>query len=451
MASTSSQESDVLWDVVEEHLAEAEFAVEQVDRALDSPLTTLKVLADGFESRLQAHVDGLIVGGAAVRQRLLEPLVTEKDPERPFALVLAGLVLAASGAFDAWKPVLADADPKVRAAGVRASAWTDGASLASWVVERLKSRPAQEESASLLEICGRRGIRVSPIVEWLQHDSPIVLRAAVQASRHTEAKTHLPVIEHLLGHVDEGVRDGAVVAALAWGSRAAWSTCAHLALNEARPHPMAMALYAALGGPAEHERLLRQLARPEHVRAAVFALGLTGNVRMLPVLLEQVTGGTPLVPKLAVQAISMITGLDVSTVAPPAKKPQSGEELPPPEQDAEALRSLPPLEEDDLDGDIVPPPEDALPEVDEALVRRHCDDAAARLAPDGRWLAGKPFDAEALWTQLRDAPLGRRHALGLSLFVRSGATAWIDTRALPTQQRRVLAGPPPRLPSGGRW
>jgi uncharacterized protein (TIGR02270 family) len=451
MASTSPSEAGVLWDVVEEHLAEAEFAVEQVDRALDSPLTTLKVLADGFESRLLAHVDGLVVGGAAVRERLIDPLVTEKEPERASALVVAGMVLGASGAFAAWRPVLADGDAKVRAAGIRACAWTGGASQASWVVERLKARPSQEESASLLEICGRRGIRVSAVVEWLQHDSPLVVRAAVQAARHTEAKTHLPVVEHLLGHPDEGVRDGAVVATLAWGSRAAWSTCAHLALSEARPHPMAMALYAALGGPAEHDRLLRQLARPKHVRAAVFALGLTGNVRVLPVLVEQVTAGTPLVRKLAVQAISMITGLDVSTVSPPTKKPPSGEELPPPEQDLEAMRSLPPLEEDDLDGDIVPPPEDALPEVDETLVRRHCDEVAARLTTDRRWLAGKPFDAEALWTQLREAPLGRRHALGTSLFVRSGASAWIDTRALPTQQRGALAGLPPRLSSSGRW
>ena len=91
-----------LWDIVEEHLDEAEFLWEQWEHALLAPNYTLDELADGPEARLLAHLDGLVVGGPEVARRLLIPTLDEDvEPTRVRAAALALLLLQnATGAFN---------------------------------------------------------------------------------------------------------------------------------------------------------------------------------------------------------------------------------------------------------------------------------------------------------------------------------------------------------------
>jgi len=107
--STASAPDDdrVLWDVVQEHLAEAEFCLEQLDRAFFSPIVTLGTVAKGIEARLLAHVDSLVVGGETVRKRLLDPAMSVPDPAEPGMIVATALALAASGNPDSLRPALA--------------------------------------------------------------------------------------------------------------------------------------------------------------------------------------------------------------------------------------------------------------------------------------------------------------------------------------------------------
>ena len=51
----------ILWDVIEEHLDEAEFLFERWDRALFQPSFNLDELAKTFEPRLFAHIDALLL------------------------------------------------------------------------------------------------------------------------------------------------------------------------------------------------------------------------------------------------------------------------------------------------------------------------------------------------------------------------------------------------------
>ena len=74
---TPMPEDLILWDVVEEHLDEAAFLWTQWERGLQSPLYKLHELRDRVEERMLAHLDGLVVGGEAVAQRLLYPALTE--------------------------------------------------------------------------------------------------------------------------------------------------------------------------------------------------------------------------------------------------------------------------------------------------------------------------------------------------------------------------------------
>lgn len=83
-------EEQILWDVVEEHLDEAEFLAEQWHAARRSPDYTLEELRDGPERRLMAHVDGLVVNGAVALEQVAWPVVREGgEPPRVAAAALA--------------------------------------------------------------------------------------------------------------------------------------------------------------------------------------------------------------------------------------------------------------------------------------------------------------------------------------------------------------------------
>jgi uncharacterized protein (TIGR02270 family) len=434
-------EDRVLWDVVEEHLAEAEFLLEQLERAFNSPTLTLKTLESGVEARLLAHVDGLVLGGSPVYERLLKPVLDAPDPDQATLVTAAGLVAVESGRLDDLRPALGHEVMAVRVAMVNACALSASARLDAWVLRRLPGVMEAVERASLLRIAARRGLKLPTLLEWLQGDDPRLVMAAAEAARHADPRRHLAVTEHLLDHEDEGVREAALIAALAWGSRRASVVCEQLALAVDAPRALPMALYAALGGPERHKRLARKLTVPTQRRSALFALGFSGNPEQLPVLLQHLSDPDPIAAKIAAQAISTITGIDLTDDAFAAKPagPPPQVQQPAGKDDAEAQRSLPPLGEDNLDADLVPVPEDDLPTPDAAAIRRFCEQPSSKL-PDGRrFVHGKPLTAEAVLDSLEGAPLRRRHVLALWLGILTGARAWVDTRTGSREQRRQIA------------
>jgi|GEM_PF-2439644 uncharacterized protein (TIGR02270 family) len=452
LADASASEETVLWDVLEEHLAEAQFGIDELQRGLESPVATLQSLLRGLEPRFLAHVDGLALGGAPVRAKLLEPIVGTLDPAQPAALIVAGFVLASAGAPDALLPALAHEDDGIRRAAVEAIVLGGGQTVDAWIGLKLSGSLVPKARASLLDVAWRRRVILSPLVMWLQDPDALVVRWAAHSAGHIDPAVHGPALEHLLDHPDVAVREAALVPSLAWGSSRAVQYSRQWGLDRQTPRSVPMTLLAALEGPAVHEDLAALCAYPTHVRAAITALGHCGNVRMLPRLLEHVEGKTPLLRKLAAQSISLITGMKLGEVAAGAATPAKPDERGIVGEQTDARQALPPLEEDDLDADIVPPPEDALPDPDPKAVRDHCGEAMARLNPDQRWLCGKPFSVGTLVEALQLLPMRARHSIATVLFVRTAGASWVDTRGLPGEQVGRLAGMAlARLAPVGRW
>lgn len=91
-------EDQILWDVVEEHLDEAEFLVEQWRGARASGSYTLDELERGPETRLAAHVDGLVVNGSVVLERVAWPVIVDPGSE-PLRVAAAALAVLDAGDF----------------------------------------------------------------------------------------------------------------------------------------------------------------------------------------------------------------------------------------------------------------------------------------------------------------------------------------------------------------
>ena len=64
----------ILPDVFEEHFEELEFRVQHFLRAHARPRHTFRVLENGIEARLNAHLDALVLAGPEAVQKLTGPL-----------------------------------------------------------------------------------------------------------------------------------------------------------------------------------------------------------------------------------------------------------------------------------------------------------------------------------------------------------------------------------------
>jgi uncharacterized protein (TIGR02270 family) len=316
--------------------------------------------------------------------------------------------------------------------------------LEAWARDELRVNQDPKAIAALLEVLASVAAPPPPLLAFLQHADPEVVAAAAGAARSADAQTHMVLMEHLvLEHPDLNVQQAAMLTALQWGSSHAWSACERLALDANAVHPLALGLCAALGTPAHHERIAGLLTSAMHRPHALFALGFSGNASQLPVLLDCVADKDPIAAKLALQALALITDLDLRDAA--LAQPEA-----PASDEAEAASALPPLEQDDLDAVLVPLPEDVLPVPDPVVVRARVEGSASGMDARRRHLRGGPMAGELLFHHLARGALRTRHVLALALRIRTRGQVRIDTRAFTAQQRAALSAAradSPRLPA----
>jgi len=341
----------VLWDVVDEHLAEADYLFRAWTSALESPLHTLATLERGLEARLLAHVEALEVNDPALLDCLPESLR-----------------------------------------------------------QRLRDDAAAPTGRSL----------------FAQPED----------------------YEALLDHADPGVVAAARAMALSAGSQVAFERCVLSASYASRVDAQAMLVVALLGAPAHHATLVDNLSRPTHQHAALFALGYTGQLAFVPLLLAQLALPEPRTRKLAAEAIATLTGLDLSL--PELRAPISS--------DDDTLPSL----VIDRTRDLVPTPVDDLPLVRDEAVAEWWAARPPQLSDTARVLLGEPWTPASVLRALEQLPLRRRPPLALWLRVSTEGRVQLDTRALVRTQhtqieraRAALAAAEapavaPRLPSWRR-
>jgi uncharacterized protein (TIGR02270 family) len=452
----SVAEGSVLWDVVEEHLDEAEFLVEQWSGAARSARYNLAVLQKTIEPRLAAHLDALVVGGDPVADRLLWPLL-EAEAEAPTAKIAAGVLALL------LDPGVAVRD---RLIGAFATATSEPVLAGLQLAMQLTARDDVDEplrqclytttepaaQVALLSVLAARRVNPGPILTPLLGSAdPDLVRAALTAAAvaATDSGAHRHVVEGYLTHEVPAVRTAALRTAFTWNLALGNKVCA----SEARAgSPTALLLLGLLAGAPEVTLLVSTLASEQHRRAALFALGFSGRKQAAEACLVFVGDADPAIAKLAAEAFSAITGFVAEKkIAPPD---DTVEELQPPvfedEEDEEdgkgaALAAAPPADElppleEDLDQDLNLQPEDDLPTPDADQIRRWWSEQAGAFATNQRYLAGGPISPESIETALRQGSLRRTGPLISEVAIRSAGR--IQLPAL------RLALPTPALPAG---
>jgi uncharacterized protein (TIGR02270 family) len=389
-----AQVSNVAWGVVERHLDGAEYALERFDAGLASATLTLEDVAKGPERVFLANVNGLVIGGQAVVDRLLLPALATKKPPTDRRAAAVVVTLLRAGLVEAAIEALSSDAPSVRRGAVRGCLLGTAPGLDVWIARGLVSPEPPLARPVLLELAVERGLAVPSLPQLLRAAEPDVLIAALKAAWRSDPSQHEARLVELLQHPHPGVRDAAMVTALHHGSAYGWATCQALAFDPAAPHPLAMVLVSGLGEPGHHKRLVAMAGLDEHRAGVIRALGFAGNAAVVPLLLNHALSKDEGISAIAKEALGTIAGAEVDKLF--AAK-------------AEA-------------------------EVMAGWWQR----TRGRFAASRRFLAGVPANRAAFANALTSFPTRRRYLVSLLLSIRTGGASRVATRALTATQRAQI-------------
>lgn len=389
------------WNVIEEHLEEAEFLVREWSSTLESPTQSIADVRDGIEARLLAHIDGLDIAGDAADRQLLEPVLDDPDASEARAMAVALTLLCSRDASRGRRLVarLPELGAPLQTAVLAALAISDRADLGRLVV-RLLVASTGTLRLGILDAAWRRGDDVSPALDSLlpTPDRSIEIAAARAACWADHAL--LAWLEHIVQSPSADLRDAAIPAALMMGSQQAWTVVGQRACDDAEPDHFAMTWSAQLGDgrelPALVQRLSTRVARP----AVLWALGFSGHRLAADACLDWL--GDDLVGPLAADAFAGITGLDRR------------------------------------DGRYWDLGDSSLPVPREAAIRQWWGEHRSGFAVGQRYILGRTADLASLTDALAIEPMRRRHAHALELLVRTRGRGRVHTRTLVRAQLRQM-------------
>lgn len=357
----------VSWAIVEETLDDAVFLWQRRDGKLAAHDWTLSDLENWVEDRLVGAVEGLVVAGDAGVDRFLGPGLTSDEPSHvavsSYALLSSGMLRG----IEIFKAAfLAATDARLLALG-------RGLELAPGAIDALaasvKTAP-EPVLATWLGACAfQQRPTGRPIGEFLGSRDVTVQRVGARLLRFADHGTRQACQGLAIGLADAEARDLAVESLLIGGLPQAWPMCRDLAGPAGGGSGRMLLLLAMIGAADEHKIVLDALGDETRQKDAIWALGFGGRRAGADACLDFLAQGRH--EKLAAEAFSAITGLDLAA---------AGLVAPPPGPEGSVL-----IEDEDLPVNLSEP-EDLLP------------------APD---VGGDPVVEPATWPTRRQHPVPR--------------------------------------------
>jgi uncharacterized protein (TIGR02270 family) len=401
-----------LWDVLEEHLEEAGFLWGAWERCLVAPNYTLEEVEATVEARLEAHLDGLVIGGSRAVERLLVPALESEDSEQVAAAAAALLLGGEAAGLERVVEALHEL-PAQRPALVRALQCSERAD----VPPRMRACLADVDEAivgAAAEVLSFLHLPLGDAIPvLLASDEPTLrglgLRALID---EPPAASHARAVQAALVDPDLHVVDAAIDAGVLLAPTAAWT---RIRARAGEPDPaQALLLLALRGEPGDRDALLAALADPSRRAAAIYALGHVGAPELVDACLEWLDDAScgPLVG----ETLAALTGADLE----------------------EAEVTLPPSDDDEP---LEHTPEHDLPRPDPMRTMQWWLRQRPQFADGQRYLAGRPRTREAVLAALTHGPMRRRPALVLDLLLHAprGARPRLQTYAPTRRQRAELA------------
>lgn len=404
-------EDEILWDIVEEHLDEAEFLWASWERGLMAPHLTLAELTVGAEARLQAHIQGLAAAAPAVLERVLAPALHDYQRDRAAAAAWAWLVIEGDRAVGPLCEHLMRADPPECRGIARALGLFDG-DIVGHVAPLLRAESSAVQAAALTIFAAHRrspGPVLAELAEEWFH-GPETANTSPQRLACVAFGVPRALQAGLMGELgDAGFESG-----LWTGLRCGFMEARDAAWRATQQRSATLVI-GAIGGDRGLRALLAGLS--DHPEAALWGLGFTGR-RAAADACGEWLGHVKLGP-LAAESLAAITGLDM---------------------DSEGM-TVRPLRDEDEDDDDIPAVgiDDGLRRPDPERARAWWQANRGRFEPhQQRYFYGVPATAAGMTAALERASMRRRPGLTFELAMRTRGQVNIDPRWFTWRQREAM-------------
>jgi uncharacterized protein (TIGR02270 family) len=408
------------WDIYEEHFDEAGWLWGVWEESLDSAVYAIEDVAVGPEERLLAHLDGLVLGGRRVAEKLLLPMLSGDDVGKVAAAAWALVQAEDADHQDAVIGALATAEPPVSAAIARALALSPRADL-SRLVPLWNSGNATVR-AIVLDVFGPREPdwlrdRIDPA---LRSGEPALIAAGLRTIRTSADRAFLDHVQDALQSGDPEVRREGILAGIALGSKAAWATCRRAAGEDGPVSRLALGLLA-ISADLEDRALVRQrVGDPASRRHALWALGFAGDLESAELLVTAMVDEKA--AQVAGEAFSAITGLFIGgALATP------GETKGP---------DVPEVADDDPPPEVLP--EDFLPVPAPKKVKAWWEKERSRFQSGARYVYGQPRTGETVRAALATTATWRRRVMWIELATALRRSPPVDLKGWARDQRRQM-------------
>jgi uncharacterized protein (TIGR02270 family) len=378
-----------------------------------------------FDDRLSAHLQGLAVAGDLAAS-FLDSALERPSVGAVFAALVHAIELGTVNGTTRMSRLLALAEtlPAGRRGALSAFGWLDSDSLRGIVLQLLKSEnPVQR----FLGVAACAMHRVDPSLitaRRFEDESPLVRARAWRTAG--ELGQHELESRALAAMTDDDA------GCQFW---AAWSS---VLLGDKHNALEAIAGVAAVPGPHRarafqltlqakdtrrgHDWLATLDKDPANLRWRIRGAGLIGDPRYVPWLISQMDEITA--TRLAGEAFSLITGLDLAWLDLEVKPPENFDSGP---------------NDDPSDPNVEMDEDDGLPWPDAVKIQSWWDANSHNFQPGTRYFMGQPLNRETCLRVLKDGFQRQRIAAAYYLALLDPGTPLFEWRAPAWRQQRWLA------------
>jgi uncharacterized protein (TIGR02270 family) len=270
-----------------------------------------------------------------------------------------------------------------------------------------------------------------PLQEAISDADPLLKARALRAVGELGRVDLVPLIQHELNREpnakdkakDEGCRFWAAWSiALLAGYRNAVQALQSFAQSTSPYRELALRLALRRLDINSAHTWYQQLANnPKSARAAVIGAGVIGDPALIPRLLEQMS--VPPMSRVAGEAFTMITGVDIVYEDLDGEKPEGFESGP---------------TENPEDEDVEMDPDERLPWPDPKLIAMWWEKHNGGFQGGSRCLLGKPISVEQMHQVLRSGRQRQRAAAALELAIMQPGEPIFEVRAPGFRQQEML-------------
>ncbi len=414
--------TSIIPTIIEQHAEEAAFLWLLRDAAIRAPHYSLKDLAH-LDDRVEAHIDGLRIAGDAGWEICREALSLE-EPGEVFAAAVLALESREPARIEQVLSV-AGAVPETARGLISAFGWVSPPQLQGTVKDLLASTSSFHRRIGIAACAVHRVDPKAALQAAIIDDDPLLQARALRAVGELGRKDLYPLLQQQLRVKDDAGRFWAAWSAMLLGDRGnGLELLKVVAASESafRERALQLAL-RVMEGASAREWLKGLMQYPDRLRYVVIGTGITGDPVYVPWLIKQME--TPPLARIAGEAFSLITGVDIAYEDLEGERPEGFAAGP---------------TENPEDEDVAMNPDEDLPWPDPKKIQSWWDANKGRFQAGVRHLVGKPITAEHCQDVLVSGYQRQRIAAALELSLTQPGRALFEVRAPGWRQQRLLKG-----------